>query len=213
MVTNRKRTGRPRAFDEDEVLGHIMDLFWTNGYFGTSLSMIEQATGLKKQSLYAAFGDKHAMYLAALANYERIVIDGASDALQGSGAPLERITDFLSAPIKAAFDQGDTRGCFLCNASADRAALDPDTERLVERGFRKLETALSKAMAETEKIPDPSNHRQQARLFLAVYAGLRVMARSGLNRAHLESARDLALSLSQISLSPDTSDALPPEES
>lgn len=201
MIINKKKIGRPREFDENKVLGSIMNLFWTYGYFGTSLSMIEQATGLKKQSLYIAFGDKQAMYIAALANYEKIVVDGASDDLRGIGAPLDRINNFLSAPIKAAFDQEDTRGCFLCNASVDRAALDTETERLVKRAFKKLETALCKAIAETEQIPDPAKHEEQARLFLAVYAGLRVMARSGLERAHLEAARDLALSLSQAGLS------------
>jgi AcrR family transcriptional regulator len=199
-MNTTRAVGRPRGFDESKVLGQIMDLFWMQGFHGTSLAAIEQTTGLKKQSLYAAFGDKHSMYLKALANYEHIVIDAAGTALRGSGPPLKRISDFLSAPINAAFDKGDTRGCFLCNASADRAALDPETEQLVERGFMKLEAALARALADETPHERQADHSEQARLFLAVYSGLRVMAQSGMARNHLESARDLALASSTPAL-------------
>lgn len=200
-MRSTRGVGRPRQFDESKVLGKIMDLFWMHGYHGTSLATIEQATDLKKQSLYAAFGDKHSMYLKALANYEHTVVDGAGAALRGSGSPLDRIRDFLSAPIRAAFDQDDLRGCFLCNASADRAALDPETERLVARGFRKLEASLVRALEDATPVADPKgasqdkelDHTGQARLFLAVYSGLRVMVRGGMERCYLESARDRAL--------------------
>ena len=185
--------GRPRTFDEDKVLGSIMDLFWKYGYHGTSLSMIEKATNLKKQSLYAAFGDKNAMYAAALTNYERVVVDSACTALRGSKDPLERLNDFLSAPIKSAFEKGDMRGCFLCNATTDQAALDPAIKSMVKRGFNKLESALSETTEQTSMTINPQESQQQARLFLAVYSGLRVMAKGGVDRSHLESIRDLAL--------------------
>lgn len=192
-----KKPGRPREFDEGEILAKIMDLFWANGYFGTSLAMIEQATEIKKQSLYTAFGDKHGMYLAALINYEKTIVRGAIDGLRSANPPIQRIHEFLSAPIMATFDHDDKRGCFLCNASADRAALDSDTQRLVARGFKKLETALANALAEAGGASKPTDHLEEARLLLAVYSGLRVMARSGLDRKQLECARDLAISLSQ----------------
>ncbi len=59
--------GRPREFDVDEALTKIMAVFWAKGFEGSSLSDLVAATGLKKGSLYAAFGDKRAMYLKALA--------------------------------------------------------------------------------------------------------------------------------------------------
>ena len=70
-----KVIGRPREFDEDEALAKILDVFWAKGFEGTSMSDLETATGLRKGSLYAAFGDKRAMYLKALALYGRTAID------------------------------------------------------------------------------------------------------------------------------------------
>jgi TetR/AcrR family transcriptional regulator, transcriptional repressor for nem operon len=55
--------GRDRQFDEEQVLAAATEQFATYGYNGTSLSMLAAATGLGKQSLYNAFGDKQSLYL------------------------------------------------------------------------------------------------------------------------------------------------------
>lgn len=192
-MREKKAVGRPRAFEEDQALLALMDLFWEKGYEGVSLADIMAATGLKKGSLYATFGDKRQMYLKAIAHYESRFVDTAAQALRASGDPLKRITTFLSAPIEAVWPGNDRRGCFLCNASADQAAHDPETERLVRRGFEKMEAALADAIAETSHGADEDRLRARARHLLAVYAGLRLMARTGMDRQRLRAARDAAL--------------------
>ena len=64
MVT--KVRGRPRSFDPDEALQRATDRFRTYGFAGTSLDELSEATGLKRPSLAAAFGDKRALYVAAI---------------------------------------------------------------------------------------------------------------------------------------------------
>jgi len=186
--------GRPREFDEDEVMEKIMNLFWEQGYEGTGLSDIMKSTGLQKGSLYKAWGSKHGMYIRALAHYDRMAVDGAVTLLTSERPPFERITDFLSIPIIAAWDNQDWRGCFLCNASADHAALDEETRNLVQRGYGKMGRALAGAV--TALQPDWAEDKvtQTAQHLLAVYSGLRVMARSAMPRATLENAREAALS-------------------
>ena len=122
-----KAVGRPREFDAGEALAKIMAVFWAQGFEGTSMSDLVAATGLKKGSLYAAFGDKRAMYLKALAVYDRTAIDGAVDTLTGTAAAAQRIAGFLQLAIDAVAVRKDRRGCFLCNASVDQAVLDSDT--------------------------------------------------------------------------------------
>ncbi len=58
--------GRERNFTETEVIDHAADLFSAHGFSGTSVAMLTEATGLGKQSLYNAFGDKQALYLKAV---------------------------------------------------------------------------------------------------------------------------------------------------
>ena len=183
--------GRPREFDEDEVLTDIMSTFWKNGYEGTGLAQIIEATGLQKGSLYKAFTNKQDMYVKALAHYEKNVVDRAIKSLvSGSVAPYERVKAFLSAPIEASFNKNDRRGCFLCNASADYAVHDDETRALVARGYGKLERALMTPIAQLH--PDWPNDKckKTAQLCLSVYAGLRIMSRAAAERDRLEGARD-----------------------
>ena len=63
--------GRPKNFDPETAIAAVKELFWLQGYEGTSLHDIERATGLAKQSLYREFGDKRGIYLAALRHYEQ----------------------------------------------------------------------------------------------------------------------------------------------
>src|SRR5690349_23541663 len=69
VSTEPRRRGRPPAYDAQVALKKATDAFWRAGYSGTSLDAITAATGMNKPSLYAAFGDKHALYLAALERY------------------------------------------------------------------------------------------------------------------------------------------------
>ncbi len=193
MREEARGPGRPREFDEAATLAAIMKLFWEKGYEGASLAGIMEATGLRKASLYAAFGDKRSMYLKALAHYHREAVDAAALALRAKGDPQARIRTFLSAPIEAVASRRDRRGCFLCNASADQAALSPEVSKEVRRGFEALRAALSHALAELSPSPMAERREARALMLLSVYSGLRIMARSGLGVKALESARDEAL--------------------
>jgi TetR/AcrR family transcriptional repressor of nem operon len=61
--------GRPREFDTDAAIERAMGVFWSSGYHGTSLPDLLEATNLSRGSLYAAFGDKHGLFLRALDRY------------------------------------------------------------------------------------------------------------------------------------------------
>jgi AcrR family transcriptional regulator len=61
--------GRPRQFDEKHVLRAVREQFWNAGYAATSLEDLKRVSGLGKGSLYAAFGDKHQLFLRALRSY------------------------------------------------------------------------------------------------------------------------------------------------
>src|ERR1700691_6125334 len=64
-----KKMGRPRGFDEQAVLDAAMRLFWERGYEGTSMADLTKAMNLSPPSIYAAFGDKMALFQAAAKRY------------------------------------------------------------------------------------------------------------------------------------------------
>ncbi len=61
--------GRPREFDEAEALDCALELFWRQGYEGTSIADLRTAIGITAPSLYAAFGSKEELYRRVLERY------------------------------------------------------------------------------------------------------------------------------------------------
>ncbi len=189
-----QQPGRPREFDPDETLAKVMQLFWENGYEATGLSDIIAATGLGKASLYKAFGNKHEIYLKALNHYEGLVVGAAVAVLRSAGtAPLGRIDAFLSLPIIAVRDHDDRRGCFLCNAAADRAALDLDTKAMVQRGYNKMRMAIIASLSEAFPETPTAFIAVRAEVILTVYSGLRIMARTGQSADTMLATKDEVL--------------------
>lgn len=186
---------RPREFDTDTALRAMTALFWEHGYEGTSMHDIERGTGLRKQSLYRAFGDKRAMYLASLAAYERAEMVAGAKLLDGPGDAAARFGRLFRHIIDDAVDGGDRRGCFLCNASIDQAPLDAKTGELVADMMMRLEQTFAAAYAAGDPLnQDPDLQRRTVRALMAGYLGLRVLVKAGAARDMLEDAAERTLS-------------------
>jgi AcrR family transcriptional regulator len=126
-----RRRGRPRSFDEDAVLEKARGVFWTLGYAATSLDDLAAATGLNRPSLYAAFGDKHALYMRALERTRAGAVAGMR-AMMGREGPLREVTYGLLAAAINAYVGGDAaRGCFIIGTATVQAVDDPEARALL----------------------------------------------------------------------------------
>lgn len=177
---------RPREFDPDTALDAIQKTFWNKGFDGTSLHDLEEATGLKKQSLYREFGNKDSMYERALALYrDREATALAHVARQGQTAQARVANLFAAvlAPVRA----GDRSGCFLCNAAIDHAADDATTRDHTIKGIEATCAMFESALRDFEPYRGSAALCRTLALRLAAgYFGLRVMIRAGMPMTMLE---------------------------
>src|SRR3954467_5082431 len=131
--------GRPRGFDEEQVLDQVMFLFWHKGYEATGLADLEQATGLGRQSLYGAFGDKRALFLRIVERYfERIIKPYLLDVLDAPGsarANLERVFEQWEATAVAP----DFQGCLVGNSVPEFGAKDSEMAGVLRRKLELME--------------------------------------------------------------------------
>lgn len=179
---------RPRKFDPYAVRQKIMNIFWSNGYEGTSLSDLTKGTGLKKGSLYGAFGDKSSMFQLALLEYDHQAIEKAiayMDSLPGYDALAA-----LMFGTADAVEQGDRRGCLLCNSLSEYGKLDEVARALAERGMASMSSAVARALT---RHYGEGDHKAKALEMLAVYIGLGIMARAGLSAVNIKAAGQAAL--------------------
>src|ERR1700691_2548703 len=112
----RKRTvralGRPRGFDTEKALDAAMREFWRKGFEGASLADLTKAMGINRPSLYAAFGDKEALFRKVLDRYADGPARYVREALQEptARAVMERL---LRGAAEISADRHSPRGCLM----------------------------------------------------------------------------------------------------
>lgn len=186
--------GRPREFDTGDALENAMIAFWDNGYEGTSLQDLMSATGLRKQSLYGAFGNKKDIYIACLKHFEETRLRHSIRILEAPGSARERIGTLLQRVIDRTCNENDRSGCLLCNAAVDRATVCDETGAVVDDYLRRFEDAFANALNGSSPYDrDEALRRKHARAMLAAYFGLNVLAKGGAARSVLEDVLNTAL--------------------
>ncbi len=186
---------RPREFDEEEALDRAMKVFWSKGYASTSLDDLLRSTGIARQSLYGAFGDKHSLFLKALERYLDKNARPLRSALMDAPSVAQALRQVFSAIVEQAAAQKQ-RGCMLVNAITELVPGDPEVSKLVEANHRfLLETfrmGLQRAAREGE-LSAGANVEELAHYLVAAHQGLRVVARVDQSRTHLKAIVKSAL--------------------
>lgn len=200
MVQNSaKPRGRPRSFDPDVALRRARDAFWTAGYSATSLDDLARATGLNRPSLYAAFGDKRALYIAALRKTREDMAVAMAAAL-GAPGTLRQSLMLLYGGAASAYlaGEGGQRGCFLIGTGVTESLPDPEIRQEMAASIAVMDEAfearLVRAKAEGE-LPAGVDAAALARVATACMNTQAIRARAGADEAELMAVAKAAVDL------------------
>ena len=185
----RVRRGRPRAYDPEAALLRATDSFWRSGYAGTSLDEIAAATGMNRPSLYAAFGDKHALYLKALAAYWKLAFAEMRAPLAADLALDEALMRAYDGALAIYFSgDGRPRGCFVIGTAVTEAVEDSEIRESLAAGFHMFDTdfeARLRAARETGELKADADPAALAVVATATMHTIAIRARAGAPRAEL----------------------------
>lgn len=189
--------GRPRGFNEDEVLESAVQVFWRHGYHGASMSELTAAMGLNKPSLYAAFGGKEPLYLRALQRYLDGWLAARAEALEATPQALPALRAYLRALADMYTDVGLPGGCFVVTGTADAGGVAPQAiqdalRQAVQGSQAQLRRRIERALADGQ-LPVGAAPADLAAFYQCVLSGLAVLAKSGAGRAALEAVIEVAL--------------------
>ena len=197
MKTNqiRSQLGRPRAFDADRALDRALAIFWRNGYEGASLPALTKAMGINRPSLYAAFGNKEALFRKAVERYDRGPAGYAYKALKQPTA-REVVEALLKGIVELLTTPKNPGGCLMvqgalaCGKNANHVRLDLASRRAA--GVAAMRRRFQRAIDEGD-LPATADAQVLARFVATVMHGLAVQAASGASRKELLRVKEMFL--------------------
>lgn len=185
-----------KQFDVDKVLDKAMRAFWARGYGATSMQDLVDCTGVNRGSLYATYGDKHTLFLAALRMYDETMRKKMLEDFETRFAAREAIRRLFLAFSEQASPKGCNRGCFLTNTALELAAHDKEARHIVAEAQTQIEAFFARMIRKGQESGDLARHMDPSKAasgLLASLAGLVVLIRSRPEPALLQAVVDDAI--------------------
>ncbi|WP_128825333.1 TetR/AcrR family transcriptional regulator [Acinetobacter sp. V2] len=184
----KKKRGRPKCFDEQQVLQKAMLLFWEHGYEATSISDLTQALEITAPSLYSTFGDKEGLFYRSVDYY-----------LAHEGCPIDTI--FVEAKtakiavelylydiVKRLVQPNKPAGCMVVVAAMNCSDATQDVQQnLLDKRIKTKEKLLKRLQQGVEQ-GDLSSHaplQEMTDFYTTVIQGLTIQARDGASSEQL----------------------------
>lgn len=160
-----------------------MHLFWQQGYYHTSMDEIVITSGVKKQSLYNAIGDKHTLYLRALQRYHQQTLMRCTQAMQrleqDGAAPLAILSMLFSHDLTTSEQPA---GDLMANAVAEFGTTDTDVQQAVSWFYDDYLTLMAAVILKgqaNEQIINNQSSMTLAQALLEARIGLQTRLRQG----------------------------------
>jgi TetR/AcrR family transcriptional repressor of nem operon len=196
QAPQRLPRGRPRSFDTEAAIERAMGVFWSRGYNATALPDLLRATKLSRGSLYAAFGDKHGLFLRALDRYIADALTRTDVELDPRRAPVVGLRTHLAGYVDRTSGASGRRGCLLVATAMELAGRDGEVDRRIGSFFKAMEIKLAAALARAKaagELADGVEPAGAARLLVCFVEGLRVVGKTGPARSTSQATVDALL--------------------
>ena len=188
--------GRPRSFDTEAAVERAMGVFWSRGYHATALPDLLRATKLSRGSLYAAFGDKHSLFLRALDRYVADALTRMDIELDPRRKPVDGLRAFLARYVDRTTGAHGRRGCLLVATAMELAGQDAEVGRRIANFFKAMEARVADALSRAKaagKLADGVEPSSAARILICFVEGLRVVGKTAPARGTSQATADALL--------------------
>ncbi|MCB5185318.1 TetR/AcrR family transcriptional regulator [Methylobacillus gramineus] len=187
--------GRPRTFDREEALKKAMMVFWEKGFEGTTMADLVAAIGMKAPSVYAAFGNKDALFREVVDVYKNKVEQGPLRTLNETPTVFKALENSLRENVDM-FSGPQAPSCLIMAGAINCA---PEHQEHVNylMGLRALykeilKARFDRALAEGELV-EGTNTNALAEFYFGFIHGMALRARDGSSKTELFTSTEFAL--------------------
>ena len=188
--------GRPRSFDKDQALKKAMYVFWERGYEGTTMADLIQSIGMKAPSIYAAFGNKDALFKEVIKSYLPIVVEGQLAALNSSSKIYEAVEATLRACVNLYTAEDNPHTCLIMTAAINTAPEHAEHVETLKTLRDKYKAAWEKRFEQAKsdkQLADDANPSELAEYFTTLIQGMTIKAKDGATKDSLMNISKLAM--------------------
>ncbi|WP_033343218.1 TetR/AcrR family transcriptional regulator [Catenuloplanes japonicus] len=188
--------GRQREFDADQALDRAIDVFWRQGYDGTSIADLTASMGIGAPSLYAAFGNKRALFDKVMNRYMRTRLARRAEALAVDD-PVQASRNYLEGVVRDGTMPDHPKGCLMVGGalvcSDDNHDVVDQLASLRTDVRNDLEHVFARAIR-AGRMPADADAASLGAYVATVAGGIAVEAAGGASRQSLMKVVDVALS-------------------
>jgi AcrR family transcriptional regulator len=159
------------------------------------MAELTEALGINKPSIYAAFGNKEALFRKALAKYLKGPVAYVTAALQEATAKKVAIT-FLNNAVEVMTNPDSPSGCMVVQGALSCGQGAGLIQQELARYRQYYEAALVKRFEQAKAegdLPGNAEPLALAKYLATLHQGLSVQATSGASREELQAVAAMAL--------------------
>ncbi|NUR43832.1 MAG: TetR/AcrR family transcriptional regulator [Streptomyces sp.] len=196
QVKQAKPRGRPRSFDRATALEKAILAFWEHGYEATSVSDLTRVMGIGAPSLYAAFGDKRALFEEVVLEYGKRYGSFGDRALAEEPTARAAVERMLREAAVEYTAPGHPHGCLVIHAATNCTSAEVE-ESLRDRRNANIAAFESRIRADVAagELPADTDAAALARHAGAMIQGMSQQARDGASREELEALAEIAMAI------------------
>lgn len=187
---------RTPQFDRDIALNNAMLLFWKQGYHATSMKDIEYALDMRPGSIYAAFGNKEALFNEALRTYGERLIDQYTELLFESSDVMDGFRQVMITMVGECGQDKPSMACMIVKSLLELHTLDDADASTAINYIDRFENLFKEAFLlakERGQLNASADPERLALLFQATLVGVTTYAHRGLDKTTLDQLVEDAL--------------------
>jgi len=146
----KRKQGRPKSFDEHEILTSAMNYFWHNGYDNSSLDDLLKVMNISKGSFYNTYHSKEELFTKTLKLYRKNQMQYLTELENRVGAK-KMMLQLVSMTIEELKNTGRLTGCLLINSGKECYGRYDDLSERIKLEYITMQTFLATAVAEAQK--------------------------------------------------------------